>query len=72
MSAANVEFLTIEGIPVAPGENPQRFTFRCVGYNRGRDPRLPVEHCASLLIANSGHFRLGQRRSLIFAREAVV
>ena len=28
------------------------FTFRCVGYNRGRHPKLPVEHCASLLIAN--------------------
>jgi hypothetical protein len=55
LSAANVEFLTIECKAIAPGEQPQRFTFRCVGYNRGRDPRLQVEACASLFIANSGH-----------------
>ena len=53
MSAANVEFLTIEGKPVAPDEKPCRFTFRCVGYNRGRHPALPVETCASLLIAGA-------------------
>ena len=53
MSAANVQFLTLEGMPVKEGEKPCRFTFRCVGYNRGRDKRLGEETCASLLIAGS-------------------
>ena len=55
MSAADVEFLNIAGDPVADGETPQRFTFRCVGWNRGRDSRLPPIKCANLLIAGSGH-----------------
>lgn len=55
MSAANVRFLDIEGEPIAAGMTPTRFSFRCVGKNRGRDPRLPVVECGELLIANSGH-----------------
>ena len=55
MTAANVEFLTIEGEPCLPDQTPQRFTFRCVGYNRGRHPGLEPVTCGMLLIANSGH-----------------
>lgn len=55
MSAADVQFLTIYGEECPAGEAPQRFTFRCVVGNRGRDPRLPPLRCAKLLIANSGH-----------------
>ena len=55
MSAANVEFLTIEGEPCPAGEKPARFTFRCVGHNRGRDPRLAQSSCGELLIAVGPH-----------------
>jgi len=55
VSAANVEFLTIEGEPCPPGQQPQRFTFRCVNGNRGLHPRLRDRTCGELLIANSGH-----------------
>jgi len=54
MSAANVEFLTITGEP-CQGEKPARFTFRCVGFNRGKDPRLQRSKCAHLLIAEGPH-----------------
>lgn len=55
MADAQVEFLNIDATPCAEGQTPQRFSFRCVGYNRNRDPRFPVEKCAALLIADSGH-----------------
>jgi uncharacterized protein DUF6527 len=55
MSAAEVLFLTLAGDPCPPGEKPARFTFRCVGANRGRDPRVPRSHCAKLLIAEGPH-----------------
>ncbi len=55
MSAANVQFLDIYGEPCAPGEKPARFTFRCVGANRGREARLPQSSCAKLLIAEGPH-----------------
>ncbi len=51
MTAANVRFLTIEGGPCAAGERPARFTFDCVGHNRGKDARLGKTPCANLLIA---------------------
>jgi hypothetical protein len=43
MSAAEVEFLSVEGFPLKEGEKPARFTFRCVRQTR--------EQCAKLLIA---------------------
>ncbi len=55
MSAADVEFLTLEGEPCPEGQQPQRFTFRCVVHNRNRHPRLEAITCGELLIANSGH-----------------
>lgn len=51
MSEAQVEFLNIMAEPVVEGEKPVRFRFRCVGYNRNKDPRLPPTKCANLLIA---------------------
>jgi hypothetical protein len=53
MSAANVEFLTIEGLPCPVDQKPERFTFRCVGYNRNKPLMLQTETCASLLIAGA-------------------
>ena len=53
MSAANVEFLTVEGEPCPEERNPARFTFRCVNDNKGRDQRLPIIKCAMLLIAGA-------------------
>lgn len=53
MSAADVQFLTIEGNPCPPDQKPARFTFRCVHGNRGRHPSLPVIECAKLLIAGA-------------------
>src|ERR1700721_4305172 len=54
MSAANVEFLTIAGEPIAAGEKPCRFTFRCVGYNRNKcSTHYRDVSCASLLIAGA-------------------
>lgn len=55
MSAANVEFLTLDGEPCPEGQAPQRFTFRCVCHNRGRHPSLEPVTCGELLIANAGH-----------------
>ena len=55
MSDAKVEFLRINGDQLEPGEKPARFTFRCVGRNRGRDPRLPRTPCGELLIAVGPH-----------------
>lgn len=54
MSAAKVEFLRLDGSPCPPDETPQRFTFRCVVWNRGREAGSQ-SHCGRLLIANSGH-----------------
>lgn len=53
MSAANVEFLTLEGNPCPSDQKPCRFTFRCVGYNRGLPLVLQRNKCANLLIAGS-------------------
>jgi hypothetical protein len=54
MSAAKVEFLTLEGEPCPHGEKPSRFTFRCVNGNRGKcSPNYPDVTCASLLIAGA-------------------
>ena len=55
MSKADVAFLTIEGAPCPAGDKPARFTFRCVGRNRGRHPRLEPVTCARLLIAEGPH-----------------
>lgn len=55
MSAAHVEFLTLQGDACPAGQKPARFTFRCVGHNRGKDPRLARTKCAMLLIAESQH-----------------
>lgn len=55
MSVANVEFLNIAGAPVAEGEKPARFSFRCVGHNRGKDVRLPGTKCENLLLAEGPH-----------------
>jgi hypothetical protein len=55
VSEARVEFLSITGDELKAGEAPQRFTFRCVGHNRGRHPALEQMNCGNLLIANSGH-----------------
>jgi len=55
MTAANVEFLSIEGKPCEEGEKPARFTFRCVGYNRGRHLLDHRSKCARLLIAEGPH-----------------
>ena len=55
MSDAKVEFLDLAYEPVADGEKPARFGFRCVGHNRGRDPRLPITMCEGLLLAEGPH-----------------
>lgn len=55
MTAANVQFLTMDGTPCADGEKPARFTFNCVGFNRGKDRRLPKTRCGNLLIAEGPH-----------------
>lgn len=55
MTAANVRFLTIEGEPCPAPVKPARFSFDCVGYNRGKDPRLPKTPCGMLLIAEGPH-----------------
>ena len=61
MSKANVQFLTVEGNPIAPGEKPCRFTFRCINGNRGRDSRLTEVTCANLLIAGAMAWLYPQR-----------
>lgn len=53
MSAADVAFLTLGYEPCPPGENPCRFSFRCVAGNLTRDPRLPQVRCEGLLIAGA-------------------
>lgn len=53
MSDARVEFQDIDCEPIGPDQKPVRFGFRCVGRNRGRDPRLPVSMCEGLLIAGT-------------------
>lgn len=55
MSEAQVQFLDIEGEPCKPNEKPARFTFRCVRWNQGRDPRLHANTCGELLIAEGPH-----------------
>lgn len=55
MSAANVQFLDVEGEPIKEGEKPARFTFRCVNFNRGRHSRLEPTTCGELLIAPGPH-----------------
>jgi hypothetical protein len=57
MSAANVEFLTIEGNPVTANEKPCRFTFRCVNYNKDRHPKLEPVKCGMLLIAGATNIK---------------
>jgi Family of unknown function (DUF6527) len=54
MSAANVQFLTVEGDPCPSDRKPERFTFRCVGRNRDKcSPNYPDLTCANLLIAGA-------------------
>jgi len=54
MSAANVQFLTLEGEPCPPDQKPCRFTFRCVNENRDKcSPNYPDVNCAMLLIAGA-------------------
>lgn len=55
MTAANVLFLNMSGDPIQGAEKPARFTFNCVGHNRGKDPRLARAKCANLLIAEGPH-----------------
>jgi len=55
VSTANVAFLTLDGEPCPEGETPQRFTFRCVCHNRGRNDLLEPITCGELLIAGAGH-----------------
>ncbi len=51
MTTANVSFLDLDGETCPEGQKPARFSFDCVGHNRGKDPRLPRTPCAELLIA---------------------
>jgi hypothetical protein len=51
MSEAQVTFLNLAGNPLLSDQLPCRFTFRCVNWNKDRDPRLPPIQCANLLIA---------------------
>ena len=53
MSAAHVQFLSIEANPIGLEEKPCRFTFRCVRDNRDRHPGLTTITCANLLIAGT-------------------
>lgn len=53
MSEAKVTFQTISGAPCQPGEKPQRFSFRCVNGNRGRNLPLGMVECEGLLIAGT-------------------
>ena len=53
MSDAKVEFLDITAEPCPVDQKPARFTFRCVGYNRGRHPDLEQVNCGNLLIAGA-------------------
>jgi hypothetical protein len=53
MSEACVEFLTIKGEPCPVGQKPERFTFRCVGYNRPPPLGHPANMCGRLLIAGA-------------------
>lgn len=53
MSAADVQFFNLGYEPCLPDQKPCRFSFRCVGANRGRDPRLPQSRCEGLLIAGA-------------------
>ena len=54
MSAANVQFLTIEGEQCPPDQKPCRFTFRCVRRNRDKpSPAYPDATCGMLLIAGT-------------------
>jgi hypothetical protein len=51
MSEAQVEFLNMAGNPIAEGELPCRFTFRCVNWNKDKNPNFRIIKCANLLIA---------------------
>lgn len=53
MSAAKVEFLTLAGDPCPADQKSARFTFRCVNWNKDRDPRLYPIKCANLLLAGA-------------------
>lgn len=55
MSAALVEFQTLDNEPCPPDQKPARFAFRCVNRNRDRDPRLETSLCDGLLIAEGPH-----------------
>ena len=55
MSAAQVEFLNLDGSPCPAGQRPARFSFRCVGHNRGKDVRLPGTKCENLLLAENSN-----------------
>jgi hypothetical protein len=57
VSAADVQFLTIEGAPCPADQKPARFTFRCVGFNRNRHPKLPPVECGNLLIAGATNIK---------------
>lgn len=55
MSAGNVEFLTLDYQLCPEGEKPARFSFRCVGFNRGKHPLLAPTKCEGLLLAAGPH-----------------
>lgn len=44
-------FFTKLGDPCPANEKPTRFGFRCVNWNKGRDPRLEETRCELLLLA---------------------
>lgn len=53
MTEAKVQFLSITGAPCAPGEKPARFSFVCVGHNRGKPMKLAEFNptmCGNLLL----------------------
>lgn len=54
MSAANVQFLDIDGNPVKEGEKPARFTFRCVRWNT-KTTKDDEIHCGMLLLHEGPH-----------------
>lgn len=55
MSVANVQFLSLGAEPCQRGERPARFTFHCVGGNRGLPVGMQTNTCANLLLAESQH-----------------
>jgi hypothetical protein len=55
MSAANVQFLTLDHQPCPAGQKPARFTFRCPVFNRGRPAGMDEEECGHLLLIPGPH-----------------